>query len=139
MGDEILMEQSTRIYMLNLRFPSFSKDNVLAGARTISKKSIVLNGCRLPYPSNKVYFAKYNKKTDEIQVILLSKEKKVHEIYEKGKQIYATASISENPPFVLPHLLNFAELILSTKPIKYGYKTNLSKVPDLETAIRMLP
>ena len=132
------MEQSTRIYLLNLRFPGFSKDNVLRAARTLSGKSVVLNGCKLPYPSNTVNFAEYNKKTDEIQVILVSKMKEVHQIYEKGKQVYATASISENPPFVRPHKLYFAGLILSTKPIESAYKTNLSRVPDLDTAIRML-
>lgn len=124
--------------MLSLNFPSSSKDNVLRGARTLCGKSVVLNGYRLPSPSNMVCFAEYNKNTDEVQVILTSRMKEIHEIFEQGKQIYATASISENPPFVLPHLLNFAELILGTKPIKSGHRTNLIEIPDLDTAHRML-
>jgi hypothetical protein len=133
------MDQSKRIYMLKLHLPSFSKDNILRAARTLSGKSVVLNDRKLPYPSNRVYFAEYKKKTDEIQVILVLKMKEVNEIYEKGKQVYATASISKNPPFILSNLLSFTELILSTKPLKSGYKTNLSRVPDLNTTIRMLP
>jgi hypothetical protein len=127
-----------KVYILMLSFPDFSSDNVLRGARTLSQKPVILNARRLPFPSNQVYYAEYDKRTDEIQVILLSTEKEIQEISENNMTIYATASISENPTFVLPHLLNFAELVLSTTPTKSWYKTSLNMIPDLETAIRMV-
>jgi hypothetical protein len=125
-----------KVYILKLSFPDFSRDNVLRAARTLSQKPVILNGRRLRFPLNQVYWAEYDERTGEIQVILLSIEKEIQEIYEKNRTIYATASVSENPPCVLPHLLNFAELVLSTTPTKSWYETSLNMIPDLETAIR---
>ena len=64
------MTNSTEeIYMFNLHFPNFSRDEVLQASRTLSDKPILLNGRKLRYPQNKVFHAEYNKKTDEIQII----------------------------------------------------------------------
>jgi len=132
------MTATREVYILKLRFPNLSKDNVLKAARTLCNRPVTLNGRKLEHPSNRVDFAEYDMKTDEIQVILVSVDEEIHEIFERSKQVYATASISKNPPIVLPHLLNFDELVLSAKPIEFGNKTSLNRVPDLYTAVRML-
>jgi len=133
------MNKTQKVYMLKLSFPDFSKDNVLKAARTLSRKPIVLNGRRLQHPSNEVFCSEYDEQSDEIQVILLSVESEIQEIYERKKRVFATATISKNPSFVLPHLLNFVELVLSTKPIKFGHETTLNRIQDLDEALRMLP
>ena len=122
------------IYILKLRFPNFDNDNVMRAARTLSEKPVVFNGRNLEYPKNKVFHAEYDKRTNEIQVVLISSEGGIRKVFDENRQIYASASVLSKH---MPRLF-FSELILSVEPLKSGNKTNLNRVPDLKTAIKLI-
>ncbi len=88
----------------------------------------------MEYPENMVFFAEYDDKTDEIQVILITAETEIQEIYSANKQLFASTSILEK---YLPDLF-FENLILTSEPIESGHKISLNKVPNLETAEKMI-
>jgi hypothetical protein len=127
---EILEE----IFLFRMRFSGFSKDNVLRAARTLSEKPVILDGRKLQFPMNRVFHAEYDKKSDEIHVVLITIEQEILESYRENRQLFASISFLER---YLPRLF-FTNLILSTKPFESGYKISLNRVPDLRTAIKQI-
>ena len=129
------MEENKGIYIFNLHISGFSKDDILRSARTLCKKPISINGHQLKYPKNKVFHAEYDRRTEDIMVVLITDDKEIREIYEKTSPLYASASVFKK---YLP-LFYFTEIVLSSEPIGSGSKILLDRVPDLETAKRLIP
>jgi hypothetical protein len=122
------------IYILKLHFSNFDNDNIMRAARTLSDKPVTFNEHKLEYPKNRVFHAEYDERTNEIQVVLISSEAEIRKILDENRQIHASASVLKNH---LPRLF-FSDLVLNTEPLKSGCKTSLTRVPDLETAIRLI-
>jgi len=129
------MEETEDIYIFNLHVSGFSKDDILRSARTLSKKPIIINGRKLEHPKNGVFHAEYDGRTGDIMVVIVTSDEEIGEIYQKASPLYASASIFKK---FLP-LFFFTELVLSTEPIEAGSRIFLERVPDLETAKRLIP
>ena len=98
-------------YSCRLSFPEFSQDEVMRGARTLSRTRIVFDGIELPYPDNMTFFAEYVSGIVEALVFIRNKE--ISEISKANKPLYAKAQIDEKR---LPRLF-FTHLSISSKPV----------------------
>ncbi|UCC58841.1 MAG: hypothetical protein JSW14_02775 [Candidatus Bathyarchaeum sp.] len=129
------MEKRKDIYIFNLRVSAFSKEDMLRSARTLSKKPITINGRKLKHPENIIFHAECDSRTKDIMIVLITDDEEIRNIYEKSSPLFASAVLFKED---LP-LFVFTEIVLSSEPIESGSKILLDKVPDLETAKRLIP
>ncbi len=113
---------STRKYFCRFSFPSLPQEEIRKSARTLADKPIFFNGSKLPYPDNRVFFAEEVSRS--VEAIVYVRDKKVNELCDKGRPLYATAEFEEAQSIINPdeRYPVFTNLLVSSTVILSGCK-----------------
>lgn len=123
------MDKVRKIYVVTLSFDNLPEDGVLRAARSLSGCPIIFNGQELPHPNNEVCYAEHIHSTD-MKAIVLVEDEELNMFCERDKPLYVTAKIYDK---YYP-LFTFTALVVSTKPIASGSKSNFRKVSNIKIA-----
>lgn len=116
-----IKEKSIReTHVVNISIPEIPKHELLTSARSLSDRPITYDGKEMPYPDNKVCFAKYV--SGKVETTLYIRDEKLNGIFHNRPKLYATF---ETAPTVLFRNMVFTRLISSSKKLPSGHEVEM--------------